>query len=890
MFSLQLIQKKIDKFTASAPKDSGAKRKKTTEPKSPAAKKRHMDMADTNTSTTTGTKKTRKKRNRNRGKAQNRSKSDGESDDKGENDTPLTVASSLPILYVNTETSVPEQEVRPSVNPESLTETTEYVNTGSKTEEQNDSSYSSEIELWGGGKHQFDHLYDCGATEKGWKSDQGGRKGKNGGRRKRNVDRLPDTIFADISENSSDLELFPRARDGDGPFDSDCVEVIDPSSDSEMPWGVKMKEQDMRAFTENLRKVTERSSDSERRKKDKKNRSINKYPKEVNEISSDSEVLRAPKRKEKKKHGSPNLESNSDLTSDVKPSRRHREPRKNETKHNKKREIEANRNAAPDVNQRLTIGECIATTTTESGTVIAALHQSATLYLQGSIRVTPLLGTVEVLGYKLRQGESQVMYSLPTASLLGVTAVEARTIDGTQESLDGVDAMWLEGVKEKTSSAVILEVSRHSSPRVSFLVSAGWGVLGRCLKIQRPWNSIGASVVTRNDYNKYRVTRIPPEWREAAQTLVETLKCGSVPYVIICGGKSVGKSTFFKYLANTLLSATPETGVTCLDFDPGQPELSLPTALSLTHLTQPLLGPPYALNLDTISSSRTHKLVGAVSPQFILEAYGKAVRDLCDAARERASKAPILVNTMGWTQRTGLGLMLDVLRVAKPTHVMQIQSPKSDRNFPFFLEAETVRDARGGITTSPGDVDLHYGLTILPCATLDNCGPHISQPKALRELRVLAEAGQAVESESHIAVPWANVALHVCEDQVPRDRILQVLNAQLVALCRVELPSLCTPHPDLPQLLLPGAGLGDLLGWGVVMGVDPLASKIHLATALSEEVVHEEVNALIMPQLHLPAAFYKLFSAGKEGPYLQKEGRNEAARLRVGRNFKPRRK
>ncbi|XP_063851290.1 uncharacterized protein LOC135094814 isoform X2 [Scylla paramamosain] len=532
------------------------------------------------------------------------------------------------------------------------------------------------------------------------------------------------------------------------------------------------------------------------------------------------------------------------------------------------------------------VGECLTSTATERGSVVAALAEDTTLYLHGCVVVRPLLGSVEILGYVLQQGESQAIYSLPSISLLGVTAQDCVEVEAGSDVLQGLPSAWVEDLVQRDTKVTILEVLPHSSPRVNFLVSAGWGSLGKPWNWQKPWHSVGASVVTPRNCFKTRITHIRPEWREAAQTVATNWGCGAVPRVVVCGGKGVGKSTFFKYLANTLISTQPDTGILCLDFDPGQPELSLPTSLSLTHLTKPLLGPAFTHNLEEVSLHHRHILVGAVSPQFVLEEYVSAVQELCKTAGGIEGDLPLLVNTMGWTQGTGLGLMLDVLRLVQPTHVIQIQDRRDARNYPFPLDAGAVSTARGGIATH-GDTEMHYSLTLLPSAGPGAAAPNMAQPKVQRELRVLAEAGRAAETGHHITVPWGKVALHVCEEQVPRERILQALNAQLVALCHVEPANLHTLQDNLPQLLATHTGFGDLLGWAVVMGVDSLTGDLHLATNLPPQQVTQEVNALIMPRIHLPASFYKLFCVGM-GPYLEEGSREGAGRLRVGRKIKPR--
>ena len=325
----------------------------------------------------------------------------------------------------------------------------------------------------------------------------------------------------------------------------------------------------------------------------------------------------------------------------------------------------------------------------------------------------------------------------------------------------------------------------------------------------------------------------------------------------------MGKSTLFKYTVNTLLSAGRGRGVLCVDLDPGQPELSLPASISLTHLTQPLLGPAYTHRLDQGCQYRRQVLVGAVNTQLVLQRYLSAVEGVCVECSGRGwSGVPVVVNTMGWVQGTGVGIMVDVLRLVQPTHVMQIQGAKPSRNYPFHLGGLAVHGRGRGIITVAGVHAMKYCLVVLSRARVVQPTSHLASPASLRALRVLAEAGRAMEHGYRVALPWAGLALHVCVEQVPRNRILQVLNGQLVALCQVEPGSLHTVQNSLPQTLGQGADFGDLLGWAVVEGVDPLAGTIHLATTLAPHTVVEQVNAIIMPRVHLPDAFYTRFNVG----------------------------
>lgn len=104
------------------------------------------------------------------------------------------------------------------------------------------------------------------------------------------------------------------------------------------------------------------------------------------------------------------------------------------------------------------IGECLTATETENGTVVAALGDNTTLYLQGSVVLKSLLGSVEVLGCVLQQGESQTMYSLPSCSLLGVEVKECGEVVPGSGFLQTLPSDWVDGLVERVSAVVFVVV------------------------------------------------------------------------------------------------------------------------------------------------------------------------------------------------------------------------------------------------------------------------------------------------------------------------------------------------------------------------------------------------------------------------------------------------
>lgn len=369
-----------------------------------------------------------------------------------------------------------------------------------------------------------------------------------------------------------------------------------------------------------------------------------------------------------------------------------------------------------------------------------------------------------------------------------------------------------------------------------------------------------------------------------------------MPCIIVAGGQKVGKSTFFRYLVNSLLSMQRSKGVLCLDFDPGQTELSLPTCLTFLHVKSPLLGPPYTHLTVGSNDSCKQILIGTSTPQFVLQKYLNAVQSLSTFSRNYES-LPMVINTMGWSNGTGIDLILDVIRITQPTHVIQICSEKRQFNYPFFLNSETVEGHRGGIATKPGSSYLEHQM--IPLRSVSVLKLSMCNSSSLREISVLSYFSKIISQEGKnekssmkgiVKIKWCDVVLHVFSTEVPREKILQALNASLVTLCKVDPNDIETVGPYYPKQLVQDADFKDIIGWGIVRGIDPLAQELYVLTDLSEETVASSVNAIIMPDLYLPTHSYTLFAENsKEAPYMEqprKEDRVELVKDRVKKRSK----
>ncbi|KAI2463356.1 hypothetical protein F4781DRAFT_426423 [Annulohypoxylon bovei var. microspora] len=209
------------------------------------------------------------------------------------------------------------------------------------------------------------------------------------------------------------------------------------------------------------------------------------------------------------------------------------------------------------------------------------------------------------------------------------------------------------------------------------------------------WNESGASSTNKNATRSESTFEIlytskdgpkktllqdlisPPEWNREIAKLVDGSKSKHCS-VMITGPKSSGKSTLGKILANRLITDQSggskrqvHRGVAVLDFDPGQPEYCVAGQIALVLLTEPVLGPSFCRPLpgSEIRIIRSHALA-SISPASDPELYLEAAMDLMTHYRNVLGRYPLIINTPGWIQGTGLDLLTSLITNLRPTEVI----------------------------------------------------------------------------------------------------------------------------------------------------------------------------------------------------------------------------
>ncbi|KAI0016574.1 hypothetical protein F4780DRAFT_772809 [Xylariomycetidae sp. FL0641] len=297
----------------------------------------------------------------------------------------------------------------------------------------------------------------------------------------------------------------------------------------------------------------------------------------------------------------------------------------------------------------------------------------------------------------------------------------------------------------------------------------------------------------------------PPEWnKEMARVLkVTSAKPGSI---MITGPKSSGKSTFGKILANRLITSgmaqskqRTSGGVAILDLDPGQPEYCIAGQVALVHLTQPVLGPSFCRPQSSagIRLVRSHALA-SITPAADPELFLEAATDLLSHYRNALGSCPLIINTPGWIQGTGLDLLVALITSVRPSEVIYMSQLGP-------VEAvEALQEASKGT-----------GFSLLPSQPTQCTSRSAAQFRSMQAMSYFHAASQPPGSVEPLprwspqpltsVPPWLvnytgadrGVVGVMCYDyQAPGDLLCDAINGTILAVVVVEnSKAFREPHP-----------------------------------------------------------------------------------------------
>ncbi|KAH6615643.1 hypothetical protein B0J18DRAFT_286139 [Chaetomium sp. MPI-SDFR-AT-0129] len=229
-------------------------------------------------------------------------------------------------------------------------------------------------------------------------------------------------------------------------------------------------------------------------------------------------------------------------------------------------------------------------------------------------------------------------------------------------------------------------------------------------------------IYTSNDLPKRATLQelvSPGEWNKKLSGLVAERRKSTL-VVFLCGPKSSGKSTFGKLLTNRFVTDRagsrnkPWWAVMVLDIDPGQPEFSPPGVISLCKITTPNLSPSFCHPTLTREQGqvRAHA-IASVTPGLDPDHYIACVLDLFSHYQRSADAGlPLVINTPGWVQGTGLDILTELITSIHPTEVIYMSQDGPE---------ETVRSLRSAAS-------VPTPTTTTPSTTTTTTATHPTQP------------------------------------------------------------------------------------------------------------------------------------------------------------------
>lgn len=383
---------------------------------------------------------------------------------------------------------------------------------------------------------------------------------------------------------------------------------------------------------------------------------------------------------------------------------------------------------------------------------------------------------------------------------------------------------------------------------------------------------IEKSLITNHEVS-FKGPIIPAQWEAAVQSIVSS----SAPTVFICGAKNAGKSTFARYLVNSLLKRYSKVGY--LDTDVGQPELTPPGCLSLHMLDKPILG----LSALEMKDPERCYFYGDISPKCDPKFYLQSIFSLYDYFRVEYNNkdmehqvkelkemhTPLVINTHGWIQGVGFDVLVEILRYTMPTHVVQILLRTSSKNLPggrfwdlehnsmFKFELLYIDSVVGGsshlaeIKLNARELrDLRIAIYFQQCV-------EDTLMQTTKLTRFYSKAALDLVSRKPYEVPISAIkAIHLFY-QVPACESLYSLNAAIVGLGVGSTPE---NHSNTQAKYQPLC-----IGLGIIRAVDIRKHLFYVITPLPLEKL-QQVDTFLHGKMALPIPLLK--APGYVSPYL----------------------
>lgn len=295
--------------------------------------------------------------------------------------------------------------------------------------------------------------------------------------------------------------------------------------------------------------------------------------------------------------------------------------------------------------------------------------------------ITVHKGAIKLFGAVLRVGPKKYVITAGATSSLPI--IECTNIRGKlQEKF--IETPENSHMRDLFTSVVLIESLRTGLENIPALFPNDFKTI---------WSYEGTKLEPRTFSIVLRASSsinvvIPLEsWASMVKGITEYYKAGHSPVILIGGFRSSGKSTFAKYLANSMINKCGENTTFYLECDPKHPEYSPLGIVSLHKLDYDFSS---AFGHSTMEYCVKAHSIGDVNPKNAYTSYINAISELIDhfraIQRKSSKRCSLIINTPGFTKGLGLQLLEDISRISKQSHLVYMGADADIETYQDFEE------------------------------------------------------------------------------------------------------------------------------------------------------------------------------------------------------------
>lgn len=229
---------------------------------------------------------------------------------------------------------------------------------------------------------------------------------------------------------------------------------------------------------------------------------------------------------------------------------------------------------------------------------IILLKHPVKLYFHGKLSVIVLSGAIEVLGHVLEydSGKEFDIYSPRGSCFLCMETLDSKrnkNLTALLKEYNMPDKQIDELCIDMKEDDCIIATREIQNDMISYLEQhVAQQMYPKFIEDDRPLLDLEAKLhcLFEVQVDFWKVYKPSAEWPAVVNSVLSNSN-GNLSRILLCGGKSVGKSVLLRYMINSMLNSVDK--VVCIDLDPGQSEFTVGGCVSVTIVDKPVFGPNY---------------------------------------------------------------------------------------------------------------------------------------------------------------------------------------------------------------------------------------------------------------------------------------------------------